>query len=110
MEWVRYVVAILSGLAAAIPLAAQLVKYVKAAVREKNWGSLLSLVMELMAEAESKFGTGAERKEWVLMMVKASADSINYDIDMDAIGEMIDALCDMSKEVNAPAADEGATA
>ncbi len=109
MEWVRYVVAILSGLAAAIPLVIKLVEYVKKAVRERNWGSLLTLVLELMTEAETKFSTGTERKEWVLMMVRASADTINYDIDLDAIGAMIDALCDMSQTVNAPAEDEGAT-
>ena len=33
-------------------------------------------------------------------MLKASADGINYDIDYDAIGEMIDRLCDMSKIIN----------
>lgn len=34
-------------------------------------------------------------------MVKASADSINYDIDTNAIGELIDSLCDMANVVNA---------
>lgn len=33
-------------------------------------------------------------------MLKASADGINYDIDYDAIAEMIDSLCDMSKVIN----------
>lgn len=62
---------------------------------------MLGLVMELMATAEKKFETGAERKEWVLEMVKASADKINYDVDIDALGEMIDSLCALSKQVNA---------
>ena len=47
-----------------------------------------------------KFKDGAERKEWVLAMLKASADGINYDIDYDAIADMIDSLCDMSKVIN----------
>lgn len=50
--------------------------------------------------AETKFKDGAERKEWVLAMLKASADGINYDIDYDAIADMIDSLCDMSKVIN----------
>ena len=34
-------------------------------------------------------------------MLKASADGINYDIDYDAIADMIDSLCDiMSKVIN----------
>lgn len=102
MEWINYAVSVLSGLAVAIPLVVKLVEYVKKAVKEKNWNQLLKLVMDLMAEAEKKFETGAEKKEYVLALVKASADSINYDIDTNAIGELIDSLCDMSKAVNAP--------
>lgn len=100
MEILKYIAAIASGLAAAIPLVIQLIKYVKQAVKERNWGVVLSKVMSLMETAETKFAEGAERKEWVLAMLKASADSINYDIDYDAIGEMIDSLCDMSKIIN----------
>ena len=101
MEWVKYLVAVLSGLATAIPLVIKLVEYVQKAVKEKNWNKLLDMIMDLMKTAESKFNTGAERKEWVLAMVKASADTINYNIDMDAIGNLIDSLCSMSKVVNA---------
>ena len=97
---VNIIVSLLSGLAACIPLVVQLVKYVKKAIEEKNWNQLLKLVMNLMEEAEKKFDTGAERKEWVMSMVKASASSINYEIDMDAVSSLIDSLCDMSKIVN----------
>lgn len=34
------------------------------------------------------------------LMVKASADTVNYDLDMDKISDLIDSLCDMSKIVN----------
>lgn len=77
---------------------------VQKAIREKNWSKVLNMVMNLMQTAETKFETGAERKEWVLAMVKASADTIDYDIDMDAISDLIDSLCNMSKVVNAPKA------
>ena len=66
MEWVDYVVAILSGLAATIPLVVQLIKYVKQAVKERNWAQVLEKVISLMETAETKFKEGAERKEWVL--------------------------------------------
>lgn len=103
MDWVevlKYIAAIASGLAATIPLVIQLVKHAKQVVKEKNWGVVLNKVMELMKIAETKFNEGAERKEWVLAMLKASASSINYDIDYDVIGDMIDSLCKMSKVVN----------
>ena len=106
MQWVNYAVSILSGLAVAIPLVIKLIEYVKKSIREKNWNKLLDLVMNLMKEAESKFERGAEKKEWVLAMVKASADTINYDIDTNAVSELIDSLCDMTKVVNAPSNTE----
>lgn len=95
-------IAILTGLATAIPLVIALVKYIKQAIQEKNWNQLLKLVTDLMKEAETKFDTGAQKKEWVMAMVKASADSINYPIDMSEISKLIDALCDMTKVVNPP--------
>lgn len=99
----NFIISIIAGLGAAIPLVLKLIEYVQKAVKEKNWGQLLNLVMSLMAEAESKFETGAERKEWVLAMVTASANEINYDVDMSAVSSMIDSLCTMSKQVNPPA-------
>ncbi len=102
MEWLRLIASVVAGLATAVPLVIKLVEYVQKAVKEKNWNRMLDLVMQLMETAETKFESGAEKKEWVLAMVKASADTINYDIDMDAISELIDSLCAMSKVVNAP--------
>ena len=103
MEWYEILISVLSGLAAVIPLVIQLVKYVEKAVKEKNWSDLLDLVTNLVQEAETKFDTGADRKEWVLMMVKASADTINYDIDLEQVSQLIDKLVAMSRVVNAPA-------
>lgn len=41
-------------------------------------------------------------KNGVLAMVKASADTVNYDIDLNIVADLIDNLCNMSKTVNAP--------
>lgn len=103
---VNLVVAVLTGLAACIPLAVKLVQYVKKATQEKNWGALLGLVVDLMEEAEVKFADGATRKEWVMAMVQTSAEYINYHLDTEALSELIDALCDMTKVVNPPADEE----
>ena len=101
-EWVKLIVSVLSGLAAAIPLVCQLVKYVKKAVQEKNWPGLMQAVMKHMERAETMFENGADRKEWVIAMVMASAEAINYPVDIETISKMIDDLCDMSNIVNAP--------
>lgn len=104
-EWVKLIVSVLSGLAAGIPLVYQLVKYVEKAVKEKNWPGLMQTVMTYMQRAETMFENGADRKEWVIAMVMASAEAINYPVDIETISKMIDDLCAMSKVVNAPTAD-----
>lgn len=103
MEWVKYVVAILTGLATAIPLVVKLVKYVQLAIKEKNWDKLLELIMNLMKQAEENFSEGSTRKEWVMDMIQASSGSINYDINMGTVSALIDSLCGLSKIVNVSA-------
>lgn len=100
MEWMNLTVAILSGLATAIPLAIKLVEYVRKAIQEKNWSKIIEIMIKCMKEAETQFENGASRKEHVMSVVKASADAIGYDVDMNVVGTLIDSLCSMSKVVN----------
>ena len=106
MEWYEIIISILSGLAATIPLVIKIAEWVSKAIKEKNWNNLLTLVMNLMAEAEVKFDNGADREEWVLSMVQASAKTINYDVDLEQVRQLINSLCAMSKKVNAPKTEE----
>ena len=105
-QYLTFALQIMSGLVVLIPLVVKLIEYVKKATKEKNWNKLLDMTMKLMEEAEIKFTEGSDRHEWVLAMIKASADSINYDIDIEEVGKMIDSLCDMTKVVNPPIASE----
>lgn len=100
MQWLQLVASVATGLIITIPLINKLVEYVKKAAKEKNWNKMLSMVMTYMETAEEMFDSGADRKEWVLSMIKASANTIDYDIDMDVINQLIDDLCDMSKVIN----------
>lgn len=100
---ISLIVSILTGLAACIPLAAKLAQCAQQAAQEKNWGAFLGLAVDLIQEAEQKFNNGATRKEWVMAMVQASAEYINYPVDSDALSNLIDALVGMSKTVNVPA-------
>lgn len=97
---VNIIVAVLAGLATCIPLALKLVQYVKKATQEKNWATLLDLVMKLIAQAEEKFKDGATRKEWVMAMVQTSAEYISYPLDTQALSEMIDELVKLTNKVN----------
>ena len=106
MEIVELIIEILSGLIIVIPLVLELVKYVKKATVEKNWNNLIRLVMSLMATAEQKFDNGADRKEWVIAMVQASANTINYPINEKELSDLIDNLCALTKKVNVAIKEE----
>ena len=100
MDILNLVIEILAGLAIVIPLIVELVKYVKKSTLEKNWANLIRLVMNLMATAEEKFDNGADRKQWVIAMVQASANTINYPITEKELGDLIDDLVKLTKKVN----------
>lgn len=89
--------AIVSGIATAIPLISKLVSSIQALVRERNWNKMVDEMIGYMAIAKEKFDDGAEKKTWVMEMVAESAKKLKCDIDMDAIADLIDSVCDVSK-------------
>lgn len=97
---VEYIPRLLIGLAVLIPLIIALIKYVKKATEDKNWNILVKMVLDLMVQAEQDYSTGAERKEFVLNQLKVMANTIDFEIDWDKVSDLIDALCEMAKEVN----------
>ena len=105
MEYLELVISILSGIAVCIPLVIKLVSTVKEVVKEKNWNELVSMAFDYMGQAEELFDTGAQRKEWVMAMIKTSAETINYTLDEVAlakISKMIDDTCTLAKELVKP--------
>ena len=103
VNWAQLIIAILGGIATAIPLIIKLVSVVQSAIREKNWNQLVKMTMDYMTQAEKNFESGAERKEWVMSMVKTSAATINYTLTDEAIiklSDLIDAICSASKIIN----------
>lgn len=106
MEIWELIAAIASGIAVCIPLATKLCRYAAEAVRAKSFGGLLSLVIELMKQAEESFSTGAERKQWVVDMAMTAAEGIDCELRAADLEKLIDALCEMSRRVNAGKAEE----
>lgn len=100
MEILELVIEILAGLLVVIPLVAKLIEYVKKSTLEKNWSNLIRLLLNLMATAEEKFDNGADRKQWVIAMVQASANTINYPISEQELSKLIDNLVELTKKVN----------
>ena len=100
MEILELIIEILAGLMVVIPLVAKLIEYVKKSVLEKNWNNLIRLLLNLIATAEEKFDNGADRKQWVIAMVQASANTINYPISEQELSKLIDNLVELTKKVN----------
>ena len=98
--WTNIILPILSGLVAAIPLVIKLVEISQKFIKEKNWTMVMQIVLKLMAEAEDNYGTGAERKEYVLDSIRALQGTLNYEVDLDAISAMIDSIAKASKQIN----------
>lgn len=97
---VRIIVDVLVSLATLIPLVYKLVEYVKKATQEKNWQALVKLVMAYIAEAENMFETGAEKKEWVMSMLRISASTVAVNFDEETLSRLIDELVGLTKKVN----------
>lgn len=100
MDTLELLIEILGGLIIIIPLVVKLVEYVKKSTLEKNWNNLIRLLLNLIATAEEKFDNGADRKQWVIAMVQASANTINYPISEKELGDLIDNLVALTKKVN----------
>lgn len=100
MNILELLIEILGGLVVIIPLVVKLVEYVKKSALEKNWNNLIRLLLNLIATAEEKFDNGADRKQWVIAMVQASANTINYPISEKELGDLIDNLVALTKKVN----------
>lgn len=102
-EWVDTIVSILSGLCVCIPLVYKLVNTMISYIKEKNWNNIMMVIIEYMTVAESMFKTGAERKTWVMEMIKTSAQASNFELNdenLAKISELIDEMCALSKNIN----------
>ena len=98
-----FIILLCAVLAVMIPLGIKFYYKSEELVREKNWPKLVSALSKYMEEAEHLFEEGADKKAWVLTMIKSTADQIDYKLteeDMKNLSDLIDTLCDMSKVVN----------
>ena len=100
MDILKLVLAIISGVVTCIPLAIQLVRYIKTAIAEKNFNNIMRLVIDLIPEAEEKFSNGEERKEYIMNNIKSLSQTLGYEVDFDKISEMIDQIVAVTKKVN----------
>lgn len=100
MEILEIVLAILAGLSTCIPLIITLVKQIEKSIEEKNFGNIMKMVLELMAEAEENYESGADKKEYVMDAIRNISDTLSYPVDFDRVSDMIDSIVEASKRIN----------
>lgn len=100
IEVLSLIIAILTGISTCIPLVIQLIKYIKMSIAEKNFGNIMKIVIDLMPEAEEKFSTGEARKQYVMSNIESLSNKLGYEVDLDKVSEMIDAIVAASKKIN----------
>ncbi len=99
---VQYIVSILVGLAICIPVVVGLIKSVRQNVEEKRWDLLMKKAINFMITAEENFRTGSVKKDFVLSMLRTAAEQENLPFDEEKVGAMIDAMVELSKQINVP--------
>lgn len=99
-DWITLIVSIASSIVIMLPLVVSLVKHVKLLAKEKNWAGFLVLLNTYIMRAEENFETGADKEEWVVSMIMASADIIQFDIDEAALREIIRNIIEVTNNVN----------
>ena len=91
-------IAVLLGII--VPLLFALIRFIKKSIKEKNWTKLLDLAMTLMEQAEKEFQNGSDRKSFVMQMLRASMDEIDYDISDEELSDLIDSLVGLTNKLN----------
>jgi ribosomal protein S7 len=77
------------------------VKYVKIAVKERNWRQLVKDVLNLIAEAEEYTNlSGDGKKQFVIESVKEMTETINYEISEEELSALIDSIVAITNKVN----------
>lgn len=99
-EIVRLIAEIFALIGIILPMAIALCRAIKNSIKERNWKKLLSLAMRLMEQAESAFEQGADKKSWVMEMLKESLDEINYSISDEELSDLIDNMVDLTNKLN----------
>lgn len=91
---------IIIGVGVCFAFVVQFIKRFTIAIKEKDFGKIMELILDLIPEAEERFSTGAERKEYVMSNIKSISATLGYKVDEDRISEMIDAVITLTKKVN----------
>lgn len=97
---VRIVLDVLAGLAILIPVAYGIFNGIKKLFKDKDYKKLLANALELIVTAEQKYESGADKKKFVLDMLKEVATKAKIKYDEESLSSTIDDIIALSKKIN----------
>ena len=100
MDYYHNIVYILAGLIVVVFIGMQLFAKIKPYLTNGQWYIPVIQAIQFMAIAEDKFDNGADRKVWVMETLKEAMTKLNIECNYEAISNMIDAICRLSKILN----------
>ena len=99
-EYIDLIIAICGAISVIVPLAIKYYNAIKALIKEKNYVKILDIMRGAATEAEKLYESGAERREYVLNIIKVSCDNLKVDYDEKRFDEELTKLIDATKEIN----------
>lgn len=83
-----------------VPLTYSIVSTLVNIIKTKNWNKLVELIYQWVVEAEQNYTAGADKKAWVMSMIKSTCKTMKIEFDENKFSSMIDSIVDITKQVN----------
>ena len=99
-EYIDLIIAICGAISVIVPLAVKYYNAIKSLIKEKNYIKILDILRDAAAEAEKLYENGAEKREYVLNIVKVSCDNLKVEYDEKRFDEELTKLIVATKEIN----------
>jgi len=99
-EWIDLIVAICGAISVIVPLTIKYVKAIKTIIKEKNYSKLLVVMKDAAVEAEKLYKDGAEKRAYVLNLVKVSCESLGIEYEEDRFDAELTRFIAATKEIN----------
>ena len=101
LQLIQTIISILSGIVALFWLAVAIIKWIKNGNAKKTL-ALISVIPELVKEAEQMFGKGhgADKFKWVMTTLKNMALETKTKFDATVIGNQVNDVVDATNNVN----------
>lgn len=87
---ITFIIGFIGAIVALIPVSIKLVKRGKELIKNKDWAKIKEIADTAMKTAESTGKTGAEKKEIVIVAVKAGCEKAGIVIDEKLLKDLVD--------------------